>query len=144
MSLCFVIQMERCCYTTERHHSVPHPTPAPAHCRRPRPFPKGGGALCRGQGGAQAFHRDGTDKFAQRCQERKARFIGNLSVRVCGGRAREEGSPGGGGRAEGGWKRQVPGESCGGEKGEGQESPPGPLPSPLPSPPPLSSLPQPS
>ena len=27
-----------------------------------------------------------------------------------------------------GGKRQVPGESCGGEKGEGQESPPDPLP----------------
>lgn len=30
-----------------------------------------------------------------------------------------------------GGKRQVPGESCGGEKGEGQESPPGPLPQPF-------------
>lgn len=35
------------------------PAPAPAHCRRPRPFPKGGGAPCRGQGGSQAFHAKG-------------------------------------------------------------------------------------
>lgn len=122
-----------------------HPRPRPRPLPTSPPFPQGWGRPLPGPRGRPGFPREGTDRSTPLCQDRKARFTGNLSGRresVGAGLGKRTVQMEVGARKVGG-RRQVPGEFCVGEKGKRQESPPSPLSQPFaPSsfPPPPSSL----
>ena len=109
-----------------------HPRPRPRPLPTSPPLPQGWGRPLPGPRGLPGFPREGTDRATERCQERKARFIGNLGSREesVGAELAESAVQVVVGPRTVGGGRQVPGESCGSEKGKRPESPPGPLPQP--------------
>ena len=119
-----------------------HPRPRPRPLPTSPPLPQGWGRPLPGPRGRPGFRAEGlTDPQSAVEREKHVLLKSGRQRGVCGGRAGEEGSPGGGGAQVVGGRRQVPGESCGGEKGEGQQSPPAisshpssPSPAPLPQP----------